>query len=131
MTTILVVDDERNTREALDVILRREGHDVVLAPSAEAALAHVEAETVDLVISDVKMPVMDGLALLRRIKTQNASTVVVMMSGHNDITAAVEAIKEVVNPAFEDASEEEATAGSFLNSELEEVKKELEEKVAE
>ena len=94
MPTILVVDDERNTREALDVILRREGHDVILAPSAEAALEHVELETVDLVISDVKMPVMDGLSLLRRLKAKDASTVVVMMSGHNDITAAVEAIKD-------------------------------------
>ena len=94
MATILVVDDERNTRDALEVILQREGYDITLAASATAALDSLDRQEVDLVISDVKMPVMDGLTLLRRIKAMRPSIVVVIMSGHNDVTAAVDAIKE-------------------------------------
>jgi DNA-binding NtrC family response regulator len=94
MATILIVDDERNTRDALEVILRREGHEITLAGSAAAALDGLAQHEVDLVISDIKMPVMDGLTLLRRVKAAHPSTVVVMMSGHNDVIAAVDAIKE-------------------------------------
>jgi DNA-binding NtrC family response regulator len=94
MTSILVVDDERNTCEALEIILRREGHAVVTASSGDAALAYLQDHPVDCVISDVRMPGMDGLTLLRRVKAQDAGTVVVMMSGHGDVGAAVEAMKE-------------------------------------
>ena len=94
MPTILVVDDERNTRESIATILNREGHDVASVPSAEAALEHLAGHEADLILSDVKMAGMDGLTLLRRIKAQYAGSVVVMMSGHNDITAAVGAMKD-------------------------------------
>ena len=94
MATILIVDDERNTRDALEVILRREGHEIALAESAAAALDGLAQHEVDLVISDIKMPVMDGLTLLRRVKATHPNTMVVMMSGHNDVMAAVDAIKE-------------------------------------
>ena len=94
MAVILVVDDERNTRDSIEVILRRETHEVTAMASGEVALDYLATHEVDLVISDVKMPGMDGLTLLRRVTSQNTGTVVVMMSGHNDVTAAVEAIKE-------------------------------------
>jgi len=94
MAAILVVDDERNTRDSIEVILRREAHEVTTMASGQIALDYLATHEVDLVISDVKMPGMDGLALLRRVTSQNTGTVVVMMSGHNDITAAVEAIKD-------------------------------------
>jgi DNA-binding NtrC family response regulator len=94
MASILVVDDERNTCDALAVILRREGHNVTVAASGEAALAHLQDHLVDLVISDVKMPGLDGLAVLRRIKSAYTGLPVVMMSGHSDVIAAVEAMKQ-------------------------------------
>ena len=93
MAAILVVDDERNTRESIEVILRREAHQVAAMASGEAALDYLATHEVDLVISDVRMPGMDGLTLLRRVTSQNTGAVVVMMSGHHDVTAAVEAIK--------------------------------------
>jgi two-component system response regulator HydG len=94
MAAILVVDDERHTRDSIEVILRRDAHQVITMASAEAALAHLATHEVDLVISDVRMPGMDGLTLLRRVTSQNIGTVVLMMSGHQDVTAAVEAIKD-------------------------------------
>jgi DNA-binding NtrC family response regulator len=94
MAAILVVDDERNTRDSLEVILRREAHQVATMASGQAALDHLATHEVDLVISDVRMPGMDGLTLLRRVTSQKTGTVVVMMSGHHDVTAAVEAIKD-------------------------------------
>ncbi len=95
MDTILVVDDEVDTREALELILRREGHSVLTASSGQAALTSLQQDSdIDLVISDVKMPQLDGLALLRRVKAHDAGIVVVMMSGHNDVATAVDAMKE-------------------------------------
>jgi two-component system, NtrC family, response regulator HydG len=93
MAYILVVDDERSTLEALSTILSREGHDVVTVASGQEALALLQDEDLDLLLSDVKMPKMDGLALLRHVKAYHAGTVVIMMSGHQDVTAAVEAMK--------------------------------------
>jgi two-component system response regulator HydG len=94
MATLLVVDDEQHTCESLEVILRREGHRVATAASGEAALAYMRDQEVDLILSDVRMPGMGGLNLLRQVKTRDASIVVVMMSGHSDVGAAVEAMKE-------------------------------------
>ena len=95
MPNILVVDDEQTTRDALDMILRREQHEVVSAASGDTAFDHLKTHGADLVISDVKMPgKMDGLALLRQVKALDAGIVVIMMSGHSDVTAAVEAMKE-------------------------------------
>jgi DNA-binding NtrC family response regulator len=94
MAHVLIVDDERSTLEALSTILRREGHEVQTAVSAQDALAQIqEGEELELLLSDVKMPKTDGLALLRHVKTQRPEIVVVMMSGHQDVTAAVEAMK--------------------------------------
>jgi DNA-binding NtrC family response regulator len=93
MAYILVVDDERSTLDALSTILSREGHDVLTVASGQEALALLQDEELDLLLSDVKMPNMDGLALLRHVKAHHAGTVVIMMSGHQDVTAAVEAMK--------------------------------------
>jgi DNA-binding NtrC family response regulator len=94
MGRILIVDDERPTLDGLTAILRREGHEVLAATSGKEALDHLQEQGVDIILSDVKMPGMDGLALLRQVKSAHAGTVMVMMSGHQDVAAAVEAMKE-------------------------------------
>jgi DNA-binding NtrC family response regulator len=95
MARILIVDDERHTRNALQMILGRGGEDVVeTAASGEEALATLATQDIDIVFSDVKMPGMDGLTLLRQVKAHHRGVVVVMMSAHNDVTAAVDAMKE-------------------------------------
>jgi two-component system response regulator HydG len=94
MAHILVVDDEQHTLNALSLILRREGHTVLTATSGKDALEHLQEQDVEIILSDVKMPEMDGLALLRQVKSDHSGQVVVMMSGHQDVAAAVDAMKE-------------------------------------
>ncbi|HEY7491981.1 MAG TPA: sigma-54 dependent transcriptional regulator [Candidatus Tectomicrobia bacterium] len=93
MAGILVVDDARSTCKALEVLLSREGYTVLTATSGEAALTCLETQEIDLLLCDVKMPKMDGLTLLRHVKSHAPGVAVVMMSGHHDIAAAVETMK--------------------------------------
>ena len=88
MTHILVVDDDSDARDALEVILRREGYTVLTAASGEKALDLLQQQHVDVLLCDVKMPNMDGLAVLRHVKAAESSLVVVMMSGHHDVAAS-------------------------------------------
>jgi DNA-binding NtrC family response regulator len=94
MAHILVVDDDGDTREALDVMLQREGHTVTTVGSGSEALTALNAHDLDVVLCDVKMPEMDGLEVLRQVQGQYDGVAVVMMSGHNDVVAAVDAMKE-------------------------------------
>jgi DNA-binding NtrC family response regulator len=94
MASILVVDDARSTLRALEVILSREGYTVLTADSGEEAISLLGRHEIELLLCDVKMPKMDGLTLLRHVKTYDAGIAAVMMSGHGDITTAVAAMKE-------------------------------------
>ncbi|MDR3394648.1 MAG: sigma-54 dependent transcriptional regulator [Parasulfuritortus sp.] len=91
---ILVVEDDAALREALTDTLELAGHRVVAAPDAEAALATLGRETVDLVLSDVQMPGMDGHELLRRIKIVNPGIPFILMTAYGQIERAVEAMKD-------------------------------------
>jgi len=92
-TKILVVDDEQSMREFLGILLEREGYQVDLAESAEAALTRLEAASYDLVLSDVKMPGMDGLTLLARVREMSRDTAVIMVTAFSTAEQAVEAMK--------------------------------------
>ncbi|MBI5344287.1 MAG: response regulator, partial [Deltaproteobacteria bacterium] len=65
---IVVVDDERDMRDFLDIMLRREGYDVKTFASAKAAITHCANSGFDLVISDIRMPGMDGVEFLKALK---------------------------------------------------------------
>ena len=91
---ILVVEDEESKRLTLYADLSQEGHAVTTASSAQEALNVLERDTVDVVITDLKMPGMDGLELLRSIKDEiSPSTEVIMMTTYGTIPLAVEAIR--------------------------------------
>ena len=90
---VLVVDDELSMREFLAILLDREGYTVDQAASAEEALACLERKTYDLVISDVKMPGLDGITLLGRIKEVAPDTAVLLMTAFSTAEQAVEAMK--------------------------------------
>ena len=89
----LVVDDDRAVRSALRVNLAKAGFDVRLADCAEAALDELEDREPDVVLTDVKMPGMGGLALLEVIKSRTPETRVVLMTGHGSVEDAVTAMK--------------------------------------
>ena len=92
--TILVVDDDESLRRVVEYNLGEEGYHVRTASDGAAGLrAFQEAATVDLVVTDVRMPDMDGLELLTRIKTMQPDMPVIMLTAHGTINSAVEAMK--------------------------------------
>jgi two-component system nitrogen regulation response regulator NtrX len=91
--TILIVDDEPGVRSALSGVLRDEGYNVEAVPSGEACLDRVTRGTVDLIVLDVWLPGMDGLATLARLRERQVEAQVVLISGHGNIESAVRAIK--------------------------------------
>jgi DNA-binding NtrC family response regulator len=93
MASILIVDDEKNIRTHLDSYLRSLGHRVEGTASGEEALAALARAPVDVVLSDVRMGGMDGLALLGEIRRQRADVVVVLMTAYGTVPQAVEAIR--------------------------------------
>ncbi len=90
---ILVVDDEAEIRRSVRMILEYEGYDVIEASSGPEGVALAEKESPDLVFLDVKMPGMDGLEALQRIKAVTDTLPVVIISGHGTVSTAVEATK--------------------------------------
>jgi two-component system NtrC family response regulator len=93
MARILVVDDDASLRRVLEYNLAEEGYEVTAAGSGEEALSLLERERFDLVVTDIKMPGMDGMDLLRRVKDSSPDTQVVMITAFGTIEMAVEAMK--------------------------------------
>jgi two-component system nitrogen regulation response regulator NtrX len=91
---ILVIDDEAAIRDSLRMTLEYEGYEFIGAATGQEGLALVERETPDLVLLDVKMPGMDGLEVLDRVRAMNEALPVVVISGHGTISTAVEATKK-------------------------------------
>ena len=91
--TILVVDDEPAQVDALAGFLKKLGYGVRKADSAEKALEIVRSEPVDLVLTDMRMPGMDGVSLVREIKRQNSEIDVIVMTAFGSVESAVEAMK--------------------------------------
>jgi len=89
--SILVVDDEKNQREILQMILSSEGYDVTTASSGEAALKFVRERHFDLVLTDLKMTGMSGLDLLRELVAFDKSIIVILLTAHGTIDSAFEA----------------------------------------
>ncbi|QJT09899.1 response regulator [Oceanidesulfovibrio marinus] len=89
---ILVIDDERPTLEMMELLLGAFGHSTFRAETGEEGLELFAREMPDVVITDVKMPGMDGIEVLRRIKEINPTTEVIVVTGHGDLDLAVKAL---------------------------------------
>ena len=98
MPSILIVDDEPGVRSALGGVLRDEGYDVDAVDSGEACLERLARHVYDVVLLDVWLPGMDGLATLARMRERQLDAQVVIISGHGNVESAVRAIK---NGAFD------------------------------
>jgi len=98
MPSILIVDDEPGVRSALGGVLRDEGYDVDAVDSGEACLDRLARHVYDVVLLDVWLPGMDGLATLARMRERQLDAQVVIISGHGNVESAVRAIK---NGAFD------------------------------
>lgn len=91
--TVLIVDDDKNTRDGLQRALRRNYHALV-AESAEAALSVLAEETVDLMLSDLRMPGTDGLGLLRKVIALYPKTICILLTAYGSVETAVDAMKQ-------------------------------------
>jgi two-component system NtrC family response regulator len=94
METILIVDDEKNYPRILGAVLEEEGFEIQTANSGKKALEILEASDVDLVLTDMKMPSMDGIELLEKIKTRDPELPVIMMTAYGTVDKAVEAMQK-------------------------------------
>ncbi|MBR6116137.1 MAG: sigma-54-dependent Fis family transcriptional regulator [Paludibacteraceae bacterium] len=102
MSKLLIIDDERGIRNTLREILTDEGHDVEVAENGKTGLEMAQKKAYDLIFSDIKMPEMDGMEVLKELSAlshqlsdsyDGSDCPVVMISGHGDIETAVQAIK--------------------------------------
>jgi len=92
--SVLIVEDDEKMRDLLRKIITREGYPVEEAANGDAALTLIEKNVYDIVLTDVKMPGLDGIELLKEIKKISARTYVIIMTAFGTIGSAVEAMKQ-------------------------------------
>jgi DNA-binding NtrC family response regulator len=94
MSKILIIDDEQAIRKALREILEYESFAITEAEDGPTALKILEKETFDVIFCDIKMPRMDGMEALSKLKEKGVETPVIMITGHGNVETAVEALKK-------------------------------------
>ena len=94
--SILVVDDELLIRDLLYDFFHGQGWDIALAENGEKALRILESQKVDLVLTDLKMPDMDGMTLTKQLRESHPEIPVVVMTGYPSVDSAVEALRNKV-----------------------------------
>src|SRR5437868_1127784 len=93
MANVLVCDDERSIRELLDIALRKEGHKVETVNSGEAALRKMEGARYDVIVTDIKMPKIDGIEVVKHAHRLSPESAVVLITAAGDFDSAVQAVK--------------------------------------
>jgi len=116
VATVLVVDDEGSIRESLRMILEYEGYRVDEAASGPQALARVAEGAPDAVLLDIKMPEMDGLAVLSAFRERGYEMPVLVISGHGDVSTAVDATRRGAFDFFEKPLQRERVLLSLRNA---------------
>ena len=94
METILIIDDEPNYLLVLEELLSDEGYTVITAETAVQGLETIQANDLDAIITDMKMPGMDGMSLLEQVSAFNPDLPVIMMTAFGSVSNAVEAMKK-------------------------------------
>ncbi|MBK7131816.1 MAG: sigma-54-dependent Fis family transcriptional regulator [Bacteroidales bacterium] len=92
--SILIVDDEESVRDSLFNWFIEDGYHVAVAENANKALSMLESESFDIILADIKMPGMDGLEMLRRIKILKSESIVIVMTAFATVDTAVQALKD-------------------------------------
>ena len=139
MNRLLLIDDEPDILRVLSRSLRADGFEVSTAEGGEAGLSLFRSERPDIVLTDIKMPGIDGIEVLKRIKQEDPGTEVIMVTGHGDIENAIEALQHgasdfINKPVRDDALSlalKRAQEKIEIRRKLEEYTVDLERKVAE
>ena len=137
-TKILIIDDEETNVRVLSISLRSDGFRVVTAYSGEEGLEVFQQEAPELVLTDIKMPGMDGIEVLQKIKAMDPDAEVIIITGHGDIDNAIEALKfgasDFINKPIRDevlaVSIQRAQEKRSIRRQLREYTDNLEQKVA-
>ncbi len=116
LASVLVVDDESAIRDSLRMILEYEGYGVIEAATGESALAEVRRRPPDAVVLDIKMPEMDGLAVLRKFRERGFGMPVIIVTGHGDVATAVEATRRGAYDFLEKPLERDRLLVSLRNA---------------
>ena len=114
--SVLIVDDEAAIRDSLRMVLEFEGYRVDEAASGAQALVRVADRLPDAVVLDIKMPEMDGLELLKRLRERGYDMPVLMISGHADVATAVEATRRGAYDFFEKPLQRERVLLALRNA---------------
>ena len=93
MTRLLLIDDEKTNVDVMALSLRSDGYEVLTSSSGEEGLEIFDRESPDIVITDIKMPGMDGIEVLKAIKEHSDMAEVIIITGHGDVDNAIEALK--------------------------------------
>ncbi len=105
--TILLAEDDRNLRRVLQATLTREGYEVAATPDGAAAAEWLETQRADALITDIRMPKMDGLALFRRCRERHPELPVILITAFGKIEDAVEAMRagafDYISKPFDEA----------------------------
>jgi DNA-binding NtrC family response regulator len=92
--SILIVDDEKEIRDSLSIIFQEEGYDCTTSENAESALIALDKGNIDIVISDIRMPGIDGIKLLEKILEIAPQTIVVLITAYGSVETAVQALRK-------------------------------------
>ena len=93
MSKLLLIDDEEPIRKVLGLYLRSKGYEVITAADGQEGIEACQQESPPMVLTDIKMPGMDGIEVLKRVKEINAETEVIVITGHGDMDLAIQALQ--------------------------------------
>jgi PAS domain S-box-containing protein len=113
---ILVIDDEASTRDLLRVSLESDGYTVFVAENGPKGLEIFARELPSVVLTDIKMPGMDGIEVLRRVKEQSPDTEVIVITGHGEMDLAIKALQNEATDFIVKPIGEKALAAALLRS---------------
>lgn len=93
MFKILIIDDEKDMQSVLACLVKSEGYEAVVAGNGNTALKEISTHSPDLILLDIRLPGIDGMTLLKRIREIDRNIIIIMITGHGDIKDAVRAMK--------------------------------------
>ena len=116
---VLLVDDEKDFLESMSERMRLRGMDVITSSSAKEALEVIENDVFDAIILDIQLPEMDGMAVLKKIKTKHPEAQVILLTGHASLEKGVEAIKIGASDYLEKPADMEALSKKIKEAKTE------------